>query len=123
MRASLILSAYNTDLELLCKEILNLHIKERRPIALRNCQCSSDVLKRRPGTTPMCEVPEGLVNGWKVSLKLGAAARQGPNVSTVSTELEQSSQGSSVQHCLRPFCTRCGNSLGSYFQTTANYTC
>lgn len=101
MRASLILSAYDTHLELLCKEILNLHIKERRPIALRNGQCSSDVLKRRSGTTPMSEVPGGLVNGWEVTLKLGAAARQEPNVSIVSTELEQSSQGSSVQALLK----------------------
>lgn len=81
---------------MLRKEILNLHIKEGRPIALQNYQCSNDVLKRRCGTTPMSEVPEGLVNGWEVSLKLGVAARQEPNVSTVSTELEQSSQGSSV---------------------------
>lgn len=93
MRASLILSANNTDLELLRKEILNLHIKDRRPIALRKCQCSRDVLKSRSATTPMSEVAEGLVNGWEVSLKLGAAAWQESNVSSVGTALEQSGRG------------------------------
>lgn len=44
MRAFLILPAYNTELELLCKEILNLDIKEGRLIALGKCQCISDVL-------------------------------------------------------------------------------
>lgn len=49
----------------------------------------------------MSQVPEALVNGWEVSLRLGVAARQEPNVSTVRAVLEQSSQGSSVQALLK----------------------
>lgn len=110
IRAFLILPAYNTELELLCKEILNLDIKEGRLIALGKCQCISDALKRGSGTRPVSKVwsgmqtrlvPAGPVNGWKVSLKLGAAARQESNVSAVRTVLEQSRQGSSVQALLK----------------------
>lgn len=104
MRASLILSAYNTDFELLCKEIQNLHIKERSLIALRKCQCSSDALKRRSATTPMCKVAEGLVRGWEVSLRVGAAAWQESNVSTVGTCRSRAARGAVLQRCLRPFC-------------------
>lgn len=53
MKAFFTFPAYNTELELLCKEILNLNIKERSLITLGKCQCVSDVLKRRMGTRPM----------------------------------------------------------------------
>lgn len=103
MRTFLILPAYNTELELLCKEILNLDIKEGRLITLGKCQYISDVLKRRLDTRPIWSeiqsrlVPASPVTGWKVSLELGAAARQESNVSAVRTVLEQSRQGSSAQ--------------------------
>lgn len=106
MRTFLILPAYSTELELLCKEILNLDIKEGRLITLGKCQFISDVLKRRLGTRPMSKVwseiqsrlvPASPVTGWKVSLELGAAARQESNVSAARTVLEQSRQGSSAQ--------------------------
>jgi len=76
-RAFLKLPACNTELELLCKEVLNPDIKEGRLMAFWKCQCTSDVFTRRPGTRPKSKfwcaiktslVLAGPVNGWKVSL-------------------------------------------------------
>lgn len=131
MRTFLILPAYNTELELLCKEILNLDIKEGRLITLGKCQFVSDVLKRRLGTRPMSKVwseiqsrlvPASPVTGWKVSLELGAAARRQTSA-LLGLCWSRADRGAALKYRSTPFRTRSGNGVESYFHITMNSPC
>lgn len=129
MRAFVILPAYNTELDLLCKQILNWEIKGRRLIALEKYQCISDIPKTRMGTRPMpmvCSgnqtrlIPVSPINSWKVSPSWELYPDKDRMAAHLGLCWRRPNRAAVFKHCLRWFCARYGNCVESHFHITMN---